>query len=326
MITENASIDQSKVLDVTKIEPRIKHATIFEYFDKLKSGESFIIHNDHDPKPLYYQLVGQRGDIFTFNYLENGPQHWYIEIKKNPSNENKGEITIGDIAAADYRKAEVFKRYGIDFCCQGNRSLKEASIEGGITVEELEKALDAADKVTTSASQDYNNWDLDFLADFIVNTHHRYVKNNAEIINNMAQKVAEHHHDNHPELPEMAVRINHFLQDMISHMAKEEKILFPAIKNVVAHQKDPKNHPLKAGMVAGAVQMMKMEHENAGEELRFFRKLTKDYLLPEDACNSYQYLFEKMKEYEDDLFKHIHLENNILFPKAEKLEEDLMCQ
>lgn len=323
MSTSNATIDQSKVLDVTKIEPRIKHSTIFEYFDKLQPGESFIIHNDHDPKPLYYQLLGERGKIFTFEYLENGPQHWHIEIKKNDTDQTTGAITIGDIAAKDYRKAEVFKKMGIDFCCGGAKTLKEASIEAGVTEEALMQALNEANTLTTTASQDYNSWNIDFLADFIVNTHHQYVKNNADIINNMAQKVASHHKENHPELPEMALRVNNFLQDMIHHMAKEENILFPAIKKLVAHQNDPQSNPFQPGMVTSAVQMMKQEHEQAGEDLRFFRKLTNDFLLPEDACNSYQYLFEKMKEYEDDLHKHIHLENNILFPKAEKLEMEL---
>lgn len=144
-----------------------------------------------------------------------------------------------------------------------------------------------------------------------------------EIINNIAQKVAEHHHVAHPELPELAIRINHHLQDMINHMHKEEQVLFPAIKAIVAHQKDPQNNPIQAGMVTGGIKMMEIEHEDAGDELRVFRDMTNDYALPEDACNSYQYLFEKLKEFENDLFNHIHLENNILFPKAEKLEQEL---
>lgn len=323
MSTANASIDQSKVLDVTKIEPRLKHPTIFNRFDELNVGESFIIHNDHDPKPLYYQLLGTRGNIFSWNYLESGPEHWYVEIRKNEVDNATGQITIGEIAAKDYRKAEVFKKLGIDFCCGGDTTLEEASKSAGVSLEEIEKALEEAVSVTTTASQDFNKWGLDFLTDYIINTHHRYVKDNAEIINNMAQKVAEHHHANHPELPEMAVRVHHFLQDMIGHMQKEEKVLFPAIKALVAHKED-KSKPIKKGLVTGAIEMMKMEHDHSGEDLRFFRELTNDYLLPEDACNSYQYLFDKMKEFEDDLFKHIHLENNILFPKAEKLEAEII--
>ena len=323
MEVNNVIIDQSKVLDVTKLEPRFKHSTIFEYFDRLRPGESFIIHNDHDPKPLYYQLLGERGTIFTFDYLEAGPTVWHIEIKLNEVDNATNEITVGEIVTKDYRKAEAFKKMGIDFCCHGSKTLKEASAEVGIPVEEIEKAIAEIGNATESPAHDYNSWDIDFLADYIVNTHHKYVKTNAEILNNIAQKVAEHHHVNHPELPELAVRVNHHLQDLINHMHKEEKVLFPAIKALVAHQRDPQNNPLKIGMVAGAVKILEMEHEEAGDDTRTFRDMTNDYQLPEDACNSYQYLFEKLKEYENDLFNHIHLENNILFPKAEKLEIEL---
>lgn len=116
-----ATID---TLDVTKIEPRLKHPTIFEHFDALKAGESFAIHNDHDPKPLYYQLLGQRGNIFSWEYLQAGPEIWLVKIEKNKADEAGNIETVGNIAAKDYRKAEVFKKFGIDFCCAGNRSLK----------------------------------------------------------------------------------------------------------------------------------------------------------------------------------------------------------
>lgn len=321
MSTANTTIDESKVLDVTLIEPRLKHPTIFEYFDALKPGDSFIIHNDHDPKPVYYQLMGERGNIFTFEYLETGPEHWYIEIKKNAVDTRTGEPTVGDIAAKDYRKAEVFKKMGIDFCCGGEKSLREASSEAGIPVEELEKALTAAESATVVDSFEYDKWPIDFLADFIINTHHQYVKDNAEVINNMAAKVSEHHKANHPELPELATKVHYFLQDIQHHLQKEEEILFPNIKNLAAASK----HKTKAykGMVSGPIQMMKMEHEHSGDDLKLFRKLTNNYTLPADACNSYKYLFDKLQEFEGDFIKHIHLENNILFPKSEKLEESI---
>ncbi|MGF7230093.1 DUF542 domain-containing protein, partial [Arachidicoccus sp.] len=289
MSTVNTTIDDSKVLDVTLIEPRLKHPTIFEYFDALKPGESFIIHNDHDPKPVYYQLMGERGNIFTFEYLEKGPEHWYIEIKKNPVNIQTGEPTVGDIAAKDYRKAEVFKKMGIDFCCGGEKSLKEASSEAGVTVEEVEKALAAADAAPVTDNYDYDKWPLDFLADFIINTHHQYAKDNAEVIDNMAHKVSEHHKTNHPELPELATKVHYFLQDILHHLQKEEEILFPNIKNLVTAAKNKTQAP--KGMVSGPIQMMKMEHEHSGDDLKLFRKLTNNYTLPADACNSYKYLF-----------------------------------
>lgn len=299
-------------LDVTKIEPKLKHPTIFRHFDELGAGESFVIENDHDPKPLYYQLLGERGNIFTWDYLQEGPQWWKVKIAKR--NKDQHDETVGEIAAKDIRKAEVFKRMGIDFCCGGNKTLKEVSLEAGVNEEALKYALQSVEKNTLPPSIDYNKWDPGFLADYIVNTHHRYVKDNAELIYNLAAKVAQHHGENHPELISLVQKLALFFQDLLTHLGKEESVLFPAIKEAVSAggNKDFIRQP---------IIMMQREHALSGEDLTYFRKITDNYRLPEDACNSYRYLFEKMKEFEDDLHQHIHLENNILFPKALKLAE-----
>lgn len=311
----------SPILEVTSIEPRLKHPTIFKHFDALASGESFIIHNDHDPKPLYYQLLGERGDIFTWEYLEQGPESWRVKIAKKTA--QQAEATVGEIAAKDYRKAEVFKKMGIDFCCGGNKTLSEASREAGVSEQELNTALEQAGQQAASAP-DYNKWDIGFLSDYIIQTHHRYVKENAEIIYGLAHKVAQHHGSNHPELIPLADKTKAFLQDLMSHMAKEENILFPRIKKLQERQSHKGfGDEIPVGFFRNAIQMMEDEHAASGEDLEFFRKLTYNYSLPEDACNSYRYLFEKMKEFENDLFTHIHLENNILFPKAIATEEEL---
>lgn len=312
----------AEVLNVSLIEPKLKHPTIFKHFDELEPGEGFMIDNDHDPKPLYYQLLGERGNIFTWEYLEEGPQRWKVRIAKRP--ETAAGETVGEIAAKDIRKAEIFKEKGIDFCCGGNKTLKEASEEAGITEEELKTALDTVENRPLSASQDYNKWELDFLADYIVNTHHRYVKENAETIYGLAVKVAQHHAERHPELNRFAQSVHHFLQDLLNHTVKEEKVLFPAIKEGVAKKKDPSHESsVQPGFIKQPIMMMQKEHEIAGDDLTYFRKLTNNYTLPADACNSYNYLFEKMKEFEDDLHQHIHLENNILFPKALELDKEL---
>lgn len=300
-------------LDVTLIEPRLKHPVIFNYFDALQPGESFIIHNDHDPKPLYYQLLGERGNIFTWEYLEHGPESWQVKIEKVP--DDKEEETVGAIAAADYRKAEVFRKMGIDFCCGGSKTLKQASGEAGISEAALKHALQEADKAPASHLRDFSQWDPGFLADYIINTHHRYVKDNAAIISALAQKVAQHHGNTHPELIELSDRTGFFLNDLLSHLAKEEKTVFPVIKQLAAGGKSQVS-------LSATIDSMEKEHEAAGDDLRFFRSLSDNYSLPPDACNSYAYLFEKMKEFESDLFLHIHLENNILFPKAIGLEEE----
>ena len=309
-------------LDVTKIEPRRKHPTIFEHFDELEPGEGFVIENDHDPKPLYYQLLGERGNIFTWEYLKSGPQWWEVRIAKRP--ETAAGETVGEIAAKDIRKAEIFKQKGIDFCCGGNKTLKEASEEAGITEDELKSALSSAEARPLSPSQDYNKWELDFLIDYIVNTHHRYVKENVEVISGLAVKVAKRHGDVHPELNKLAQSVQHFLQDQQNHAEKEERTLFPAIKETVERKREPSYRTSTSpGFIKQPILMMQKEHGISGEDLTYFRKLTNDYTLPEDACNSYTYLFEKMKAFEEDLHQHIHLENNILFPKALELDKEL---
>lgn len=315
----------TETLDVTKIEPRLKHPTIFKYFDALAPGEGFTIENDHDPKPLYYELIGERGAIFTWEYLEKGPEWFVVRIAKNPLAASSEEAeTIGAIAAKDIRKAAILKEKGIDFCCGGNQTLKEASAAVGITEEALKQALDAVAVAPLSPSQDFNKWELDFLADYIVNTHHRYIKENAESIYELAAKVAQRHGDHHPELNKLAQGVEHFLQDLLNHAMKEENILFPAIKEGVAKKKNPSAATSTApGFIKQPIQMMQKEHEISGEDLTYFRRLTNDYALPADACNSYTYLFHKLKEFEDDLHQHIHLENNILFPKALELDQEL---
>ena len=113
-------MEKIDILDVTVIEPRLKHPTIFENFDALSEGQAFIIHNDHDPKPLYYQLLGERGNIFRWEYLEEGPEFWKVKISKLDS--DKIDPTIGELVASDYRKAEVFRKFGLDFCCGGKKN------------------------------------------------------------------------------------------------------------------------------------------------------------------------------------------------------------
>jgi len=309
------------ILDVTIIEPRFKHPTIFNKFDQLEPGQAFVIHNDHDPKPLYYQLLGERGNIFQWEYLESGPEWWKVKISKNKA----GEQTVGEIAAKDYRKAEVFKKLGIDFCCGGKKTLKEVCQEAGITEDYLEAELQKAEVAKKDSTHDFDKWDLDFLADFIVNTHHRYVGENLELIHGLALKVANHHGGSHPEVIEVANIFTNMANEFIQHMKKEEQMLFPYIKQLVALKKEgSKLGQSPFGSVDNPIKMMENEHDSTGEDFTQIRSVTDNYKLPQDACNSFMYLYEKLKEFEADLHQHIHLENNILFPKALKLEKELL--
>ena len=308
------------ILNVTSLEPRQKHPTIFVRFDELAEGDSLTIHNDHDPKPLYYQLLGERGNIFVWEYLEQGPESWKVKITKRVS--TAAEETLGAIAAADLRKAEVFKKYGLDFCCGGKKTVKEACAEKGLDVTKIEQELQQADKMPSSRPIPYADWPLDFLADYIVNTHHSYVIKNLPDIIVYAEKVMKVHGNHHPELVQVNQLVQAINAELRSHLVKEEKVLFPYIKELVdAERNTTLLHAAHFGTVQNPINMMEMEHEEVGKNLATIRQLTHKYTLPEDACASYSLLYRLLDEFEEDLHLHIHLENNILFPKALAIEK-----
>jgi regulator of cell morphogenesis and NO signaling len=320
---EKKESSNENILNVTAIEPKLKHPTIFVKFDELKAGESLTIHNDHDPKPLYYQLLGERGNVFTWEYLEQGPTLWRVKISKRP--EGTADETLGEIAAKDLRKAEVFKKYGLDFCCGGKKTVKEACAEKGIDVTKVEQELQNSDKTSFAARPlPYNDWNLDFLADYIVNTHHSYVKKTIRDIKTYAEKVAKVHSAHHPELLQINKLAQEVCDEMSAHMVKEETVLFPYVKQLVA-SKNSGNGKVKFGnldSVETPINLMEMEHEVVGNNMDEIRKISNNYALPEDACASYSFLFKTLDEFENDLHIHVHLENNILFPKAVNLEKN----
>jgi regulator of cell morphogenesis and NO signaling len=306
-------------LFVPDIQPALKHPTIFKKFDSLQEGESFIIVNDHDPKPLYYQLLAERGNIFSWNYVEQGPEVWKVHVKKYEV--SKGE-TVGQIAAKDIRKAEVFKKYGIDFCCGGKKSLKQVCEEKGLDIETVEAELQTVNQVAKPV-ENYDRWNPDFLADYIFNKHHQYYYDEAPVVGELLVKVANHHGERFPEL----LRVYHLYlsltQELSSHFAKEEKVVFPFIKALVQAKQSGTTEHLSEFALSGPIQMMEADHDAAGEILGQLNEVTNNYTAPAGACNSFQFLYKKLKDLEEDLHQHIHLENNILFPKALKLEKEL---
>jgi regulator of cell morphogenesis and NO signaling len=321
-IKENSteSREDGFVLNVTLIEPRLKHPTIFKHFDALKEGQAFQILNDHDPKPLYYQMLGERGNIFTWTYLEKGPQWWRVEIKKNDS---EGVETVGEIAAKDLRKAEVFKKYGIDFCCGGKKSLRQVCEEKGLDVAVIESELENPVQ-TVSSANDYNRWEPDFLADYIYNQHHLYYYNELPVLKGLITKVMQHHGDNHPELKQVYALFGQLVNELDTHFMREEKVVFPFIKALVLAKRTGKFEALNSQpSLSEPIQLMEVDHEAAGDILAEMQTLSGNYTPPADACNSYQFLYKKLKELDEDLHQHIHLENNILFPKALKLDKEL---
>ncbi|WMJ73626.1 iron-sulfur cluster repair di-iron protein [Cytophagaceae bacterium ABcell3] len=307
-----------QVLDVRVIEPRLKHPTIFETFDGLEPGESFVILNDHDPKPLFYQFLAERPDQFNWEYLEQGPEEWQVRIGKNAA----GEKTVGEIAASDHRKALVFKKLGIDFCCGGKKSLDEAIKEKGLSKEEVEAELEKASATDVGDFDVFNKLEADELIRHIESTHHQFIREISPQINEILNKVVRVHGDSHPELIDIRNYWVELSDELTSHMFKEEQVLFPYIKELaIANRNNGAIAPPHFGSVKNPVAVMEEEHEAASSFLTKIRELTNDYTPPEYACNSFRMTFGLLKDFEEDLINHVHLENNILFPKALEMEK-----
>ena len=311
---------ESNYINVPLIEPKLKHPTIFKVFDGLLGGESLTIHNDHDPKPVYYQLLGERGNVFTWQYLEEGPEWWDVRITKKGENDKE---TIGEIAAKDLRKAEVFKKYGIDFCCGGKKTLTEVCREKNIDVTKVETELQQLSTQSKASNISYGDWNIDFLTDYIINTHHSYVRKYLPEINAFATKVAQVHGAHHPELTEIRCIVADIHKELIEHCDNEETGVFAYIKRIVFAKN--MNRPLtlvKPGL-ADQIDELEKEHDFVGRCLDKIKTLSNGYAIPDDACTSYKLLYKMIQEFEDDLQIHIHLENNILFPKAIEMEKSI---
>ncbi|MBX2966121.1 MAG: iron-sulfur cluster repair di-iron protein [Cyclobacteriaceae bacterium] len=232
------------------------------------------------------------------------------------------ETIVGELVAKDYRTASVFKSYGIDFCCNGNRSIAEACERKNIDHSALVEKLQQAIQQNGNEATDYNSWPLDLLADYIEKKHHRYVDAKIQEIKPFLHKVVKVHGGQHPELQEVEQLFNESAGELTAHMKKEEFILFPFIRKMV--QLNDGHEPLPAphfGTVENPIAMMHHEHDVEGERFRKIAALTGSYTPPADACNTYRVTFSLLKEFEEDLHLHIHLENNILFPKAIEMEK-----
>lgn len=236
-----------------------------------------------------------------------------------------GAETIGDIAAKDLRKAEVFKQFGLEFCCDGRKPLREACENAGVEVKEVEKALENLPRELPAVpAHDYNSWELGFLSDYIVHIHHKYVIAHSPVLLELSEKIAQHHGAAHPELYEIKENITALLPELHNHQIKEEKILFPFVKKLVEHKRTGTTcGGSSSSSIESPVNMMLDDHRFAAEHIHAIAALSSDYQVPEDGCESYRLFYHKLEEFDKDLHLHVHLENNILFPKAVKLEKEL---
>lgn len=236
------------------------------------------------------------------------------------------DITIGEIVAKDNRTASVFESLEIDFCCQGNRTIDEVcetrNIDSRDLIEDIQKVLQES-KITQI--NDYNIWTLDKLALHIEEKHHKYVEKQIPVIKQYLDKICTVHGKQHPELFKVQELFNASAGELSMHMKKEELVLFPFIYKMVKFKKENKPYEIPGfGTVQNPIQMMMDEHDNEDERFRQINKITQNYRIPDDACESYRACFAYLQEFDEDLHLHIHLENNILFPKAIELEKQLV--
>lgn len=237
--------------------------------------------------------------------------------------ENLESKTVGEVVSQNFRAADIFKRYGIDFCCGGKRSVKDACASKGVNLDDLMGDLSRLEQNVEKAS-DFDAWSLDVLIDYILDTHHSYVAENIPLIIQYSDKVAVVHGSNKPEFVKINELFHEVAQELQMHMRKEEHILFPFIKQMAESKAKNLRAPMPPfGTVANPISMMEHEHDVAGDILKQIAKLTNGYVVPQDACNTVSVLIQKLEEFETDLHKHVHLENNILFPKAIELESEL---
>lgn len=248
-----------------------------------------------------------------------------VEIEIEQESVMSENRNIGEIVAEDYRTASVFKSFGIDFCCRGNRTIQEACLTKGIAVEEVIVSLKKAKgRAAGTGIEDFNNWPLDLLVDLIVKRHHRYVQNAITEIKPLLYQAAEVHGDVRPELKEIKDLFIQGAGELTVHMRKEELLLFPFVRKLVAAENEDYSVPAPDfGTVESPVSAMMKEHENEGERFRRISELSSDYTAPAGACNTYRAAYALLGEFEEDLHLHIHIENNILFPKAVQLEKKL---
>ncbi len=235
--------------------------------------------------------------------------------------------TIKQIVTDDYRAASVFEKYSLDFCCKGGVTIDQACAEHNFDPMPVFEALEKLRQEPDSGGHTFAEWGPDELITYIVNVHHAYVREAIPVISAHTRKVASVHGANHPEVIQIARHFEEVAAELWSHMMKEEKMLFPyATALVQAKKNGVRIEPPPFGSVQNPIRMMEAEHQSAGDALYAVRALSGNYTPPEDACTTYRVSFSELQHFERDLHEHVHLENNILFPKVLELERELFAE
>lgn len=230
-------------------------------------------------------------------------------------------MTVREVAIEIPQSTRLFEKLKIDYCCGGNRPLTEACASTGLEVGDVMKMLESVVQPEPQGALDFQNLPLPELIGHILDTHHVFTKEEMLRLEPLSKKVISAHGENHPELHKVGALFETLCADLKPHMIKEEQILFPYIFGLVQAASQNRAAPFAPfDTINNPVRMMMLEHDTVGEILRDLRAITSDYITPADACISYRTLYEALEVFERDLHQHIHLENNILFPRAIELE------
>jgi len=230
------------------------------------------------------------------------------------------ERAVGEIVAENYHTAGVFREVGIDFCCGGKITLAQACTKKKIAIDDVVERLESVGSRYVGVANDYSQWSPSLLVSYIVETHHDFVRRKVDEVGRYAVKVAHVHGERHPENVAIAARFLELANAMNEHMISEEERVFPMLMRVSSAVRTGGNAAASdLAMLASEIEQMEAEHEAAGDLMKQIRALSNDFMPPEDACTTYRVLYQNLEGFEADLHKHVHLENNILFPKVARM-------
>ncbi len=229
--------------------------------------------------------------------------------------------TLKQIVTHDFRAAAIFERYSLDFCCNGGVTIAQACATRRLEAAPILAELTSLTRSPVPPDDRFTHWEADALIEHIVHVHHRYVREAIPVLLAHTAKVARVHGERHPEVVTIAVQFAAVAEELGHHMMKEERILFPSITTIVRSLREGQRPPVPHfGTAANPIRMMEAEHASAGDTLYAIRTLSGNYTPPNDACTTYQVTYQELRQFETDLHTHVHLENNILFPRAIALE------
>lgn len=235
--------------------------------------------------------------------------------------------TVTDIVNSDYRTADVFRKYNIEYCCGGKQPLHTACQLSGANIDQVMTELEeAVREVNTSNTLNFNEWHIDFLTDYIINVHHHYIRKALPHLQSYVDRFADGHRKKFEYLDELQRTVKQLSRTLMPHLQQEEEIIFPYIRQIghAYYSRESYASLLVRTLRKPVEDIMAHEHETTGRLMQRMREITDNYTPPDNACLSHRVTFLKLKEVDNDLTRHLHLENNILFPKAIAMEKELL--